>query len=211
MNQSNAVHQPSSNPSENSPTQGDSSTAAARDAAEQAVGQAREMAADAMAKIRRLDAPRLGALAALAGVVLMTLIFDMASFSVFSDGAVSETQAQAERSLQARMNSWSYSAFASCLTGKLMWLVALAGTGLLVYDAVSRSQAVWLPLAQAGAAIATFLLMGLLFLVGFPDLGGLNVDLLSNVRASATLFGYWLPLLASGTAAFLLVQRILKA
>lgn len=189
----------------------DQSTAEAREMAQQVAGQAREMASDAIDKVKRLDSASLGALGALMAVLLLTFLVDMASFSVYSDTAISETMADAERSLEARMNSWSYSAFGSGMIGKLMWLSTLAAAGLLIYGAITQTHAAWLILAQAGAAALACLLMLLLFLVGFPDLQGVNEDVTSNVDSSATLLGYWLPLLGLGGASFLLIQRIVKA
>ena len=53
------------------------------------------------------------------------------------------------------------------------------------------------------AALATVLML-LLFVVGFPDLSAY-----SDADVSATLLGYWLPLIAAATATGCSVQRLL--
>ena len=95
---------------------------AAREASELAIEQARELASEAVSTIKGLDGSRIRYLLALTLVVVCTLVFDLASFTVSSHGPVSETQAAAERFAEARLNSWSYSAFASCFWGKIIWL-----------------------------------------------------------------------------------------
>ena len=179
-------------------------------AARQAANEAKEMAVDAYEKVKRLEPAQLGYLGAMAVVVLATILFDMAAFRVFTDGAVSETQAAAERSLQANMNAWSYSAFTSSLTGKLMWLCALGGLGIVLWSTIAKVRSAWIPLAQAGCAIGAAFFMLLLYVVGFPDLSGVDTMLTSKIRSSATLFGYWLPLAAATTAAYLSIQRIMS-
>jgi hypothetical protein len=181
---------------------------AAKQAAEEAVDQAKVMTQDAIDKIKILDPPQLGYLAAMAVVVVFTLVFKMAAFDVASDYAVSETQAQAERNAEAWMNSNSYSAFSAGFTGKLMWLSALAGLGLLLWSTITKFRAGWVPLAQLGCATFATLMMLLLFLIGFPDLGAANERFSANFNSSATLLGFWIPLLAAGTATFLSGKRI---
>lgn len=171
-------------------------TESAQEAAQQAVAQARETAEQAAAAIRAMDPTRLAYLGCLTAVVIFTLIFDMASFTVATpDHAVSETVAQAQREMEARMNSWSYSAFTSTGWGKLMWSAALAGIGLMIWAAVRKSTLAWVPLAQIGLAGVATLCMLLLFFVGFPDLSAY-----SDASCSATLLGYWVPLLAAAAA-----------
>jgi len=176
---------------------------AARQATEEAVNQAREVSSQVVTAVSGLDRLRLVYLSAMAVVVVSTLVFNMASFSVGLDGPVSETVADAQRVAQAKLNSWSYSAFTSSMWGKLMWLSAIAGIGVLVYEAVSKATAGWVPLAQIGCAILSTLLLLLLFVVGFPDLSAY-----SDAETSATLLGYWLPLAASGTATACAVKRL---
>lgn len=180
-------------------------TDVAQQAAQRAVLQARESATQAANAIRSLDSTRLGYLGCLAVVVVFTLLFDMASFTVATpDHAVSETVAQAQRDAQARLNSWSYSAFTSTGWGKLMWLSALCGVGIVIWSAVKKSAAAWVPLAQVGFAGATTLFMMLLFFVAFPDLSAY-----SDADSSATLLGYWLPLFAAAAATFLSLKPLL--
>ena len=125
--------------------------AAAKEAARQAAASAKQLAGSAAEKIMRLEPMQLAVAGLLSLVLATTFLFDMASFSVFSDGAVTETQAAAERSLEARMNSWSYTALASSLTGKLMWLSALLGVGFILYPAFANRHSAWVPLAQVAS------------------------------------------------------------
>ncbi len=179
---------------------------AAREASQQAAEQARELAADAVKTIKALDRPRMSYLAALAIVGIFTLVFDIASFRVGQDGPVSETQAAAERAAQARLNSWSYSAFSSCMWGKLAWASAAFGVAVVLWSAMTKSSATWVPLAEIGsAAIATLLLL-LLYFVAFPDLSAYD-----DASASATLLGYWVPLTAAIMASGFSTHRILRA
>ena len=171
-------------------------TVAAREAADQALNQAKEAATTAVASLKTLDGRRVTYLAALSTFLVMTLIFDMASFSVGVDYAVSETVAQAQRDLQARMNSWSYSLFSSAVSGKIAWFAAAMGVGLVVWSVTQKSRAAWIPLAEIVCGTICALAVLLLFFIGFPDLSAYD-----DARCSATLFGYWLPLAAAGIAA----------
>ena len=180
-------------------------TAAAREAADQALNQAKEAATTAVASLKTLDGRRMTYLGALATFLVLTLIFDMASFEVGVDYAVSETVAQAQRDLQARMNSWSYSLFSSAVSGKIAWFSAAAGVGLVIWSVTQKSRAAWIPLAEIACGVICALAVLLLFFVGFPDLSAYE-----DARCSATVFGYWMPLVAAGTAAMVSVHRLLK-
>ena len=177
---------------------------AAKVAAEAAVQQAREVSKKMVASVSAMEPMRMVYLGAMTAVVVSTLVFNMASFSVGLEGPVSETTAQAQRIAEAKLNSWSYSAFTSTFWGKLMWVSALAGIGVLVYEAVTQKAAAWIPLVQIGCAAMATILMMLLFLVGFPDLSAYT-----DTRTSATLFGYWLPLAAAVTALACSIKRII--
>ncbi|MEP3480593.1 MAG: hypothetical protein ABJZ55_15190 [Fuerstiella sp.] len=176
---------------------------AAKEATEDAVKQAREVSSQVVTAVSGLDRLRLIYLTAMAVVVVSTLVFNMASFSVGLDGPVSETVADAQRVAQAKLNSWSYSAFTSSMWGKLMWLSAVAGVGVLIYEAVAKASAGWIPLAQIGCAALSAVLLLLVFVTGFPDLSAY-----SDAKTSATLLGYWLPLAASITATVCAVKRL---
>ena len=180
------------------------SNEAAKEAAEAAVQQAREVSKQVVASVSGLDPLRMTYVGAMALVVVTTIIFNMASFTVGLDVAVSETTAQAQRVAEAKLNSWSYSAFTSTIWGKLMWLAAIGGCGVLVYEAVTKKPAPWIPLAQIGCAAMATMLMMLLFFVGFPDMSAYT-----DTNTSATLFGYWLPLAAAATATVCSVKRII--
>lgn len=184
----------------------DQAAKAAREASQQAAEQAKEFASDAVDAIKGLDQPRLFYLSALIVVLASTLVFDMTSFSVDSGGPVSETQAAAERFAQARLNAAAYSAFSSSLWGKFMWLAALGGVASVVWASVTKSADAWVPLAEVGCATVAALMMLLLWFVGFPDLSGY-----SDTTTHATMFGYWLPLVATCAAVAMAVKRILAA
>lgn len=168
---------------------------AAQEAAQKAVAQAQETAKQAVETIKMMSSERLAYLGCMAAVVACMLVFDMASFTVASDGPVSETVAAAQKALQARMNSWSYSAFTSTLWGKLAWGSAVTGIGLMITSAMGKIRAGWVPLALIGCAGLSTVLMLLLFFVGFPDLSASR-----DAGCSATLLGYWAPLLAAAGA-----------
>ena len=141
---------------------------AAQEAAQQAVAQAQATAKKAVETIKLMSPERLVYLGCMAAAVVSMLIFDMASFSVSTpDVAVSETVAQAQREMEAKMNSWSYSAFTSTLWGKLAWMSAVAGTGLMIASAMGKLRAGWVPLAIIGCAGMTTVLMLLLLAEGF--------------------------------------------
>lgn len=177
-----------------------------QEAAREAMNQARETARDALTTIKAMDPLRLTYLGCLAVVVVSTLIFDIASFTVATPGkAVSETVAQAQRDAEALLNTNSISAFhAHRYWGRLMWFSALGGMVLLIWAVVKKSTLAWVPLAQVGLAGVATLCMLLLFAVGFPDLSAF-----SDASCSATLLGYWVPLLAAAGATFASVKPIL--
>ncbi|MEM6471170.1 MAG: hypothetical protein AAF802_16540 [Planctomycetota bacterium] len=180
---------------------------AAQEVAQQAVVQARETAEQALDALKRTSASRLCYLGCMAGVVVSMLVFDVASFRVATPGiAVSETMADAQRTMEARLNSLSYSAFASTLWGKLAWLSAAAGFGLMVASAIGKARGGWVPLAIIGCGAFATLLLILVFFVGFPDLSAY-----ADASCSATLFGYWLPLFASAVGTACAVKPILLA
>lgn len=185
------------------------STIAAKQAAEQATAQAKELAANATSAMKALEPKRMYYVMALGVVVLFTLVFAMPSFSVGSAGPVSETQAMAERNVQATLNSWSYSAFSSTIWGKIMWLSALAGIAIVIWSAVKDTTAGWVPLAEVGCAAMAMLMLMLLYVVGFPSLPSYSEY--THVNVSATLFGYWIPLVAAGFATAMSVKRIVDA
>ena len=181
----------------------DDQAAAAREAADQAIEQAKQVTGEAISSLKTLDQNRLIYLACLSVVAVATLIFNMASFSVGVDYAVSETVADAQRSLQARMNSWSYSVFASTFWGKLAWISAVGGIALVIVGVTKKMRAAWLPLAEIGCAAVCTLMLLLLLFVGFPDLSAYD-----DAQCSATLLGYWLPFLASIAATIASARRL---
>lgn len=184
----------------------DPAAKAAREASQKAAEQAKAFATDAVTAVKGLDQTRLYYLGTLAGVLVLSLVFDMASFTVDSGGPVSETQAAAERFAQARLNAASFSVFASGVAGKLMWIATLGGIATVIWASVTKSAATWVPLAEVGCAAVAAMMMLLMWFVGFPDLSGY-----SDAATHATVFGYWLPLIGSSVATFLAAKRILAA
>ena len=185
--------------------QADPSDVAAKQAAEDAAKKAREVTRQVALAVSGMDRLRLVYLGSMSMLVVCALVFDMSSFSVGTDNAVSETTAQAQRNVEAKLNSWAESAFSSSLWGKLMWLSAIGGIVTLIYGAVARSSAAWVPLAQMGCAVFATLMMLLLLLVGFPDLSAY-----SDAESSSTLMGYWVPLVAATTATVCSVGQLLR-
>ena len=184
----------------------DPAARAAREASQQAAEQAKEISSHVATAIMGLDRPRLLYLVALAGVLISTLVFDMTAFTVDSGGPVSETQAAAERFAQSRLNAAAYSAFASSVWGKLMWLATLGGITTIIWASTTKSASAWVPLVEVGCAATAALMMMLLWFVGFPDLSGY-----SDTQTHATLIGYWTPLFAAGCATLLAAKRIFAA
>ena len=184
-------------------------TAAAKEAAEHAAAQAKELASDAANAVKALEPSRLYYMIALGIVVVFTLIFAMPSFSVGSKGPVSETQAQAERDSEKFLTSISYSAFRSSIWGKIMWLSAVAGIGIVIWAAMTKPSFGWVPLAEVGCAALATLMLLLLFFVGFPNLP--NYSDYTTINVSATLLGYWIPLCAAGFATVVSAKRIVDA
>lgn len=177
---------------------------AAREATDEAVRQARELSGKVMSTLANLDRERSIYLGAMAIVIVFTLIFDMASFSVGTDYAVSETTAQAQRVAEAKLNSWSYSAFSSCIWGKLMWFAAVGAVASLLYGAVSKTAAAWVPLSQIGFSGVASLLMLLILMVGFPDLSAYD-----DATCAATLLGFWFPFMACLVATGIATKRLI--
>ena len=181
-------------------------TEAAREATEKALSQAKAAADTAISSLKTLDRPRMIYVGALAAFVILALLFDMAVFRIGVDHAVSETVAQAQRELQAKMNSWSYPIFSATLWGKFAWGAAVVGIAIVVWSSSTKSAAAWVPLAEIACAAVCTVMMLLLFFVGFPDLSPY-----SDASCSATLLGYWLPLASAGAATYFSVSRLFRA
>lgn len=90
--------------------------------------------------------------------------------------------------------------YSGAFGGKLAFLGAAAGIGILIWSTLGKRKEPWIPLAIAGAA-------------GLAVLGILmtRMGMSTNVSINGTLFGWWLPFAAAATATTVAVQRILKA
>lgn len=93
--------------------------------------------------------------------------------------------------------------------GKLAFLGAAAGLGILLWSTIGKRKDAWIPLALPGAAAlaALGILMTRSGITGGSGFGGASV----SVSTSGTLLGWWLPLAAAVVATVVSVQRILKA
>lgn len=175
--------------------------------AQQAVAQAQETVRKALRSLQSMSPDHWFYMGSMAAVVVCMLIFNMASFVVATPGVpVSETVADAQRSMEAKLNASSYSAFSSTLWGKLAWLSALGGIGLTVAFAVGKIRSGWVPLAKVGCSALATLLLLLLFFVGFPDLSAY-----SDANCDATWLGYWTPLISAAVATTAAAKPIFSA
>ncbi|MGI9240735.1 MAG: hypothetical protein ACR2RV_08035 [Verrucomicrobiales bacterium] len=91
--------------------------------------------------------------------------------------------------------------------GKLAFLGAAAGIGILLWSTASKRKDPWIPLGLAAAAgIAVLgILMTRSGISSGSSFGG------TSFKTSGTLLGWWLPLAAAVVATVVSVQRITKA
>ncbi|MGI9519210.1 MAG: hypothetical protein ACR2NP_19315 [Pirellulaceae bacterium] len=168
----------------------------AKDVAGQAADQAKEFAGDAAAAIKGLEPNRLYFLIALVVFFLCTTFFNMVAFSVSSENEIAQSIVS---------NAW-ISVMQSGWAGFLAWALALAAIIIVVWSAMTGSDAAWIPLAEAACAGVALLLMLLLLLVSFSD--SVTDDV--TIRVSARLLGFWLPFLAIVAATFFGGMRFLE-
>jgi len=91
--------------------------------------------------------------------------------------------------------------------GKLAFLGAAAGIGILLWSTFGKRREAWIPLGLAAAAClgALGILMTRSGMAGGSSFGGTSVSI------NGTLLGWWVPLAAAIVAAVVSIQRILKA
>jgi hypothetical protein len=173
-----------------------------------AAARAKQMAGQALAQFKGFEPLMQLYLAALAVVVLCTLIFNVISFDVNASGTPTEGAAQAQNAAEDLMNSMAPSAV-QVWQGKLTLLGGLAGIGIFLWATFGARRDAWIPLALVGSA-GLCLLMLLLLAFDAGGLGGLDVRG-APIDLDLTLLGWWLPFLASAAATAASAKRILKA
>ena len=184
-----------------SPAKGESETpknqdAAAKEAAAKALGQAKEKMTAGMAAFKKLDVQAQVYLAGLAITVLCSLIFSFWSMKV--DGPMGDL---------VKHTMPSVTVFDAGAEGKLAVLAAAAGIGLWIWNFTAKKKEAWAPLALAGCAgLSTLLLIVIWRRVGSFSTGGFG----ANVSAGTTLLGFWLPFAGAIAATVVSVKRILK-
>jgi hypothetical protein len=173
------------------PTGGHPASPQSQDAAARAVAQAKEGLSKGVTEFKRLD--RLGQLylGGLGVVIVFGLLFDV--MSVEASGAYKELVGHVGRgrSLAGAGN-----------TGLLAYLGAVAGIGIYIWNLKSPIKPSWVPMALAGCAGGSLLLM-FLATRGGGDFGMMEV--------SRSLLGFWLPFLGAAAATGAAVKPILDA
>ena len=86
--------------------------------------------------------------------------------------------------------------------GMLMMLTDLGGIGVYVWNLKSAAKPTWVPITLAGCA-GVVLLMILVATMRGSEIEG--------VKVSRTVLGFWVPLLAAGTATYASMKPILDA
>lgn len=189
-------------PNDPDPADEKNQDAAAKDAA-------RQFANDAGSFFTALDQRHKVYLIALAITLLCSVLFGAYKVNVSGAGGMA---AFAESMLENASSRTSPSLLSlgsgkGAFGGKLAFLGALAGVGILIWSASAKRRDPWVPLALAGSAgLAT---LGIL--ITRLGTGGGGSNEMIKVSVDGTLFGWWLPFLAAAAATFVSVQRILKA
>ena len=190
-----------------SPAKGESETpknqdASARDAATQALDQAKEKMSAGVDVFKKLDMQTQVYLAGLAVTVLCSLIFSYISISVKVEGPMADLVNQ-----HAASSMPSVTIFDAGGNGKLAVLAAMAGIGLWIWNFTTKKKEAWAPLAIAGCAGLSALLLLVLWLRS-----GTSSSNVMGVKTSVsmTLLGFWLPFAGAIAAAVVSVKRILN-
>ena len=189
-----------------SPAKGESETpknqdAAAKEAAAKALGQAKEKMTAGVDAFKKLDVQTQVYLAGLAVTVLCSFIFSMISMSLKVEGPMADIIKQNTHSMP------SVTIFDAGANGKLAVLAAMAGIGLWIWNFTAKKKEAWAPLALAGCAgLSTLLLLVLWLRSGTTSAGGFGV----NMSISMTLLGFWLPFAGAIAATVVSVKRILN-
>ena len=101
--------------------------------------------------------------------------------------------------------------------GMLAVLAAAAGIGLWIWNFTAKKKEAWAPLAIAGSAGLSALLLLVLWLRtsgassnGYSGLAAVGSGMSVKVSAGVTLLGFWLPLAGAIAATVVSVKRILN-
>ena len=189
-----------------SPAKGENETpknqdAAAKEAAAKALGQAKEKMSAGVDAFKKLDMQTQVYLAGLAITVLCAFIFNVVSVSVKVDGPMADLIKQHTPATP------SVTIFDAGANGKLAVLAAIAGIGLWIWNFTAKNKEAWAPLALAGCAGVSALLLLVLWLrTGTASVSGPGM----KVSASMTLLGFWLPFAGASAATVVSVKRILN-
>ena len=175
--------------------------AAAKEAAAKALGQAKEKMTAGMDAFKKLDVQAQIYLAGLTVTVLCSLIFSFYSVSVKVDGPMADAIKQNSPSIHYP------TVFQFGANGTLAVLAAAAGIGLWIWNFTAKKKEAWAPLAIAGSAGLSALLLLVLWLrlPSVPSMSGLGF----KTSSGTTLLGFWLPLAGAIAATVVSVKRIL--
>ncbi|MEK0450300.1 MAG: hypothetical protein RL088_2568 [Verrucomicrobiota bacterium] len=158
--------------------------------------------AEGMEVLKKQDSRTQIYLGGLAVTVLCSLIFSYVSVTVKAEGPMAELLKKSSASMS------SVSIFDAGANGKLAVLAAIAGIGLWIWNFVAKKKEAWAPLALAGSAGLSALLLLVLWLrSGTSSAGGFGME----VSVSTTLLGFWLPFAGAIAATVVSVKRILGA
>jgi hypothetical protein len=115
-----------------------------------------------------------------------------------------DIQASSSQTLPSLSGMHGYS---GAFGGKLAFLGAAAGIGILLWSTFGKRKETWIPLGLAGAAglAALGILMTRMGMGGGGSFGGTSISI------NGTILGWWLPLAAAVVATVVSAQRILKA
>lgn len=180
--------------------------AAAKEAAAKAIGQAKEKMTAGVEAFKKLDLQAQIYLAGLTVTVLCSSVFSFYSVSYKMDGAGSEIAKQIARSV-------SYpSVLQAGANGAFAVFAAAAGIGLWIWNLKAKKKESWAPLAIAGsAALSAILLLVLWLRVGSTLASVAPSGFGLSMSAGMTILGFWLPLAGAIAAAFVSVKPIIKA
>ena len=189
---------------EPSKSDSDESAAAAKEAA-------KDFANNANALFKGLDQKLQIYLVALAVTALCSLFFGAFKVSMKSKGdnglgAIADNMIGSSSSGKTSPALVGLGNSKGAFGGKLAFLGAAAGIGILIWSTAARRKDPWIPLGIAGAAG----LAALGILTTRIGMGGASNEFM-KISINGTLLGWWLPLAGAVAATVISVQRITKA